>query len=72
VETLVMFDQFCDFNRLVEDGAPSEAEIMGSCPILWDFWVQGLYNGYGMSTHGFTHVTNKVIQEFFEQEALVK
>jgi hypothetical protein len=29
---LVMFDQFWDFDRLVKDGAPGEAEIAGSHP----------------------------------------
>jgi hypothetical protein len=30
---------FGDFDRLVEDEAPGEAEITGSHPLLWDFWV---------------------------------
>jgi hypothetical protein len=34
-----MFDHFWDFDRLVEDGAPGEVEIVGSRPLLWDFWV---------------------------------
>jgi hypothetical protein len=51
-----MFDQFWDFDRLVEGGAQGEAEIAGSRPLFRDFWVLGLCNGYGMSAHGFTHV----------------
>jgi hypothetical protein len=34
-----MFDHFWDFDTLVEDEAPSKAEIMGSRPLLRDFWV---------------------------------
>jgi hypothetical protein len=48
-----MFDQFWDFDRLVEGGAQGEAEIAGSRHLLWTFWVLGLCNGYGMSAHGF-------------------
>ena len=51
-----MFDLFWDFDRLVKDEAQSEADIAGSHHLLWDFWVQGLCNRYGMSDHGFTHV----------------
>jgi hypothetical protein len=36
-----VFDQFWDFDGSVEDGAPGEAEIAGSRPILRDFWVLG-------------------------------
>jgi hypothetical protein len=50
-----MFDHFWDFDRLVEGGAQGEAETAGSRPLFRDFWVKGLCNGYGMSTHGFTH-----------------
>jgi hypothetical protein len=35
--TLVMFDHFWDFDRLVEDGAPGEAEIAGSRPLFVGF-----------------------------------
>jgi hypothetical protein len=34
-----MFDHFWDFDRLVEEKVPDEAEITGSRPLLWDFWV---------------------------------
>jgi hypothetical protein len=39
LENLVMFYHFWDFDRLVEDEAPGEAEIAESRPLLWDFWV---------------------------------
>jgi hypothetical protein len=32
-----MFDQFWDFNRLVEGGAQGEAEIVGSLPLIREF-----------------------------------
>jgi hypothetical protein len=32
-----MFDQFWDFDRLVEGGAQGEVEIMGSRPLLREF-----------------------------------
>jgi hypothetical protein len=41
INTLVMFDQFWDFDRLIEDGAPGEAEIAGSCPPFADFFGFG-------------------------------
>jgi hypothetical protein len=50
-----MFDHLWDFDSLVEDEMPDKAEIAGSFPFLQVFWVLGLCNGYGMSTHGFTH-----------------
>jgi hypothetical protein len=34
-----MFDHFWDFDTLVEDEASGEAEITGSHPLLWAFWV---------------------------------
>jgi hypothetical protein len=37
--TLVMFDHFWDFDRLVEDEAPRQSGDRGISPILWDFWV---------------------------------
>jgi hypothetical protein len=33
-----MFEHFWDFDRLVEEEASGKEEIMGSCPLLWDFW----------------------------------
>jgi hypothetical protein len=48
-----MFDHFWDFNRLVEDGAPGKVDIMGSHHLLQKFWVLGLYNRYGIFTHGY-------------------
>jgi hypothetical protein len=41
VETLVMFDHFWDFDRLVEDGAPRRSGDRGISPFLRDFWVLG-------------------------------
>jgi hypothetical protein len=38
--TLVMFDHFWDFDRLVEDGAPRRSGDRGISP-FWDFWVLG-------------------------------
>jgi hypothetical protein len=35
--TLVMFDHFWDFNRLVEGGVQGKAEIAGSHPLLREF-----------------------------------
>ena len=32
-----MFDHFWDFDRLVEEEHPSEVDIAGSHPFLWDF-----------------------------------
>jgi hypothetical protein len=32
-----MFDQFWDFDRLVEGGAQGEAEIVGSRPLFREF-----------------------------------
>jgi hypothetical protein len=34
-----MFDHFWDFDRMVKNEVPGEAEIMGSHPLLQDFWV---------------------------------
>jgi hypothetical protein len=51
-----MIDLFWDFYRMVEGRAQVKVEIAGSRPIFRDFWVLGLCNGYGMSSHGFTHV----------------
>ena len=36
-ETLVVFDHFWDFERLVKDGAPRKSKDHGISPILWDF-----------------------------------
>jgi hypothetical protein len=41
VETLVMFDHFWDFDRLVEDGAPRQTGDREISPFLWDFWDLG-------------------------------
>jgi hypothetical protein len=38
LRTLVVFDHFWDFDKLVEDEASGDAEIAGSLPLLWDFW----------------------------------
>ena len=38
MEKLIMFDQFWDFDRLIEDGALGEVEIMGSHTPLVDFF----------------------------------
>ena len=35
-ETLVMFDHFLDFDRLVEDGAPRRSSDHGISLVLWD------------------------------------
>jgi hypothetical protein len=35
-----MFDHFWDFDKLVEDKAPSEEEIVGSRHLLWNFRVR--------------------------------
>jgi len=50
-----VFDQFWEFDMLVKDEVPGKAEITGSRPLLWDFWVLGLCKRYGMLAHGFTH-----------------
>jgi hypothetical protein len=34
-----MFEQFWDFNGLVEDEAPDKVEIAGCFPVLWTFGV---------------------------------
>jgi hypothetical protein len=39
--TLVMFDHFWDFDRLVEDGAPRRSGDPRVSPILRVFWVLG-------------------------------
>jgi hypothetical protein len=40
-ETLVMFDHFQDFDKLVEDGTPRQGEIMGSYPFCGLFGLLG-------------------------------
>ena len=40
-ETLVVFDHFWDFDRLVEDGVPRGSGDHGISPFLWDFWALG-------------------------------
>jgi hypothetical protein len=42
-----MFDLFLGLRQAVEGGAQDEAEIVGSWPLLRDFWVLGLRNEYG-------------------------
>jgi hypothetical protein len=42
-ETLVIFDHFWDFDRLVKDEAPMRSGDRGISPILRDFWDFGVY-----------------------------
>jgi hypothetical protein len=50
-ETLVVFDHFWDFDRLVEDGAPRRSgDRAGSHPFLRDFWAFRVYV-MGMGCH---------------------
>jgi hypothetical protein len=37
--TLVVFDHFWDFDRLVKDGAPRRSRDREISPPFWDFWV---------------------------------
>jgi hypothetical protein len=41
LETLVVFDHFWDFDKLVEDGAPRRGRDCVISPFLQDFWVLG-------------------------------
>ena len=50
--TLVMFDHFWDFERLVEDEVLGEAEITGSHPFLWDFGFRVYVTGMGCRPMG--------------------
>jgi hypothetical protein len=44
---MVMFDQFWDFDRLVEDEVLGEVEIARSHPLLWNFLVRVYVMGMG-------------------------
>ena len=41
VETVVVFNHFGDFDRLVEDRAPRRSRDRKISPFLWDFWDLG-------------------------------
>jgi hypothetical protein len=43
METLVVFDHFWDFDRLVEDGAPKRSEDRKISPFLRVFWAFRVY-----------------------------
>jgi hypothetical protein len=51
-----MFDQFWEFGRLVEEGAPSKVEITGSHPLLQIFGFRVYVMGMGCQPMSFTHV----------------
>ena len=54
--TLVMFDHFWDFDRLVKDEAPGEAEITGSRPPFCGLFGFRVYvTSMGCRSMSFTH-----------------
>jgi hypothetical protein len=54
METLVMFDQFWDFNRMVKDESPGKVEIMGSHPLFWTFEIRVYVMGMRCFPMGLT------------------
>jgi hypothetical protein len=55
-EILGHVDLFWDFDSLSKEERKTKRRSRDLGPFLGPFWVLGICNGNGMSTHGFTHV----------------